>query len=435
MKVLLCHTYYQQRGGEDETFESEARLLESRGHEVVRFTRHNDEVRGRSMLTVAGRSVWDRRTLSELRGVIERQRPDVMHATNLFPLLSPSVYAAARDTNGVWGGVPVVQALRNFRVFCVGGVFTRAGKACTECRDGGWAGRLGWPGVKHGCYRGSRPGSLAVAVTNASYRRAWMGRGRMAGPDLFLTPSEFAKRWYVEGGFDAERIRVKPNYSEAVPGDAGLGAGAGAGAGYALFVGRLSEEKGIGVLLKAWEQGAGLGRLVVVGDGPEGGAVRSAAERGVVQWLGRRNQAECVELMRRAAFVVMPSLAPETFGRSVVEGYGCGVPALASRAGALPEVVRDGQTGLLCEVGDAGDLAAKASELFADAGRRRAMGEAARAWHAERFSPEENYRQLIAIYEEAIARRRAEQRAGTHAVSAAALSGVVEERATLEGAR
>ena len=147
MKVLLCHNYYQQRGGEDLSFEAEADMLRCRGHDVLLYTRHNDDIKNMSRYRAARVTVWNQRTYREVRALIERERPLLVHCTNLFPLISPSVYYAAKAH-----GLPVVQALRNYRYFCSNSYFLRDGQICERCHRS----RASWHGVLYGCYRQSR---------------------------------------------------------------------------------------------------------------------------------------------------------------------------------------------------------------------------------------------------------------------------------------
>ncbi len=400
MKVLLCHNYYQQRGGEDVSFDAEADLLESHGHRVLRFVRHNDEITRRSRLTVAGQTLWSRSAARELDALIREERPAVMHCTNVFPLVSPSVYRVARRH-----GLPVLQALRNYRAFCVNGTFSRGGRLCQDC-----LGRpLGWRGVTHGCYRGSISASAVVLGWQQVYRRQIMREGMI---DLFYAPSQYAKAQYVAGGLDPARVEVKPNFTEPVQVSSDPEPGRGA-----LFVGRLSQGKGVAVLRRAWEALGNTGPpLQVVGVGPEEPTIAEAAQRGLLSWHGALPHDRVIEMMASAAFVVIPSVNPETFGRTVIEAYACGRPVIATRVGALPELVRDGETGYLCTPGDASDLAIKAQRLAADPDRLRRMGAAARRCFESSFTPERNHGMLVSLYERAIEvakdRRRSSVRKG-----------------------
>src|SRR5947207_2727500 len=147
MKILLCHNFYQQPGGEDQSFAAEARLLEEKGHEVFRYTVHNDAIHGMSRLNVARRTFWNPESHAAVRALIRRERPTVLHCTNTFPLISPAVYYAARAE-----GVAVVQSLRNYRLLCPNALFLRDGRVCEDCLGKGFP----WPGVLHGCYREDR---------------------------------------------------------------------------------------------------------------------------------------------------------------------------------------------------------------------------------------------------------------------------------------
>jgi glycosyltransferase involved in cell wall biosynthesis len=386
VKVLLCHNYYQQPGGEDLSFAAEARLLEERGHAVVRYTLHNDDVNGMSRLAVARRTLWSRESYTRVRRLIRAERPAVLHCTNTFPLVSPSVYYAARAE-----GVAVVQSLRNYRLLCPGALFLRDGRVCEDCLGR----KLAWPGVLHGCYRGSRAGSAVVAGLTAAHRA--LGTWTRA-VDLYFTPSAFARGKFVQAGMDPARIAVKPNFIDPDPGP-GTGAG-----GFAIFVGRLSQEKGIDTLLEACRQ-APL-PLKVVGDGPLAERVQDACRDGRVEWLGHRPHEEVLRLVGEAACLVMPSTWYETFGRTILEAFARGTPVVASRLGAMAELVEDGRTGLLFTPGDPADLAGKVRRLLADPAALAGMRQTARREYEEKYTAEVNYRQLRAIYEDALRRRR-----------------------------
>jgi len=393
MKVLLCHTRYQQRGGEDEVYDSEAQTLEEHGHAVVRFLRHNDVLSGMGKLEAAGRTVWNPEVYHDLRGLIRRERPDVMHVTNTFPLISPAAHYAARAE-----GVPVVQALHNYRFLCPSALFLRDGKVCESCLGKS----VPWPAVQHKCYRESRAATAAVAALSVAHR--WLGTWRRA-VDLYFTLTEFAKRKFVEGGFDPDRIVVKPNCVHPTP-EPGDGKG-----GYAVFVARLSAEKGLDTLLDAWAKMARPVRLKVIGDGPLAERVRAAASVDPrIEYLGRLPLSQVLEVIGGAECLVMPSVWYETFGRTIIEAYAKGTPVIASRLGAMAELVDEGRTGLLFTPGDSAALVEAVERLLADPDALSRMRPAARREFETKYTAETNYRQLIDIYDRAIeiaARKRA----------------------------
>jgi glycosyltransferase involved in cell wall biosynthesis len=384
VKFLLCHNYYQQPGGEDQSFAAEARLLETNGHDVVRLTLHNDTIGSMGRLNVVRQTLWNSQVYTRVRQLIRQERPHLMHCTNTFPLLSPAVYYAARAE-----GVPVVQSLRNYRLLCPNALFLRDGQVCEDCLGK----TVPWPGVMHGCYRGSRAASAVVATLTAGHR--FLGTWTRA-VDLYFTLTEFARRKFVEGGLDAERIAVKPNFIDPDP-----GSGSGRG-GYAVFVGRLSPEKGIDTLLEAWTHISERINLKIVGDGPLAEQVQAANRLDPrIEWLGRRTPDEVLALIGEAACLVMPSIWYETFGRTIIEAFARGTPVVASRIGALAELVDEGRTGLLFRPGDAGDLASAVQRLGADPERLAKMRAEARREYETKYTAEINYRLLLAIYQRA----------------------------------
>ena len=205
MRILLCHNYYQQPGGEDQVFAAEGELLASQGHTVLRYTKHNDALRDMGRWQAAAGTIWNRAAYRELRTLIRRERPDILHATNLFPLISPSAYAAARDE-----GVPVVQSLHNYRLLCPKAQLMRNGRVCESCLGR----RLAWPGVVHACYRDHRAATAVVAAMLAVHRAARPGR-RLG--DCHIALSEIARRKCVEAGPPAERSVRKPEGAGGPP--------------------------------------------------------------------------------------------------------------------------------------------------------------------------------------------------------------------------
>lgn len=392
MKVLLVHNYYQQPGGEDQVLASEAELLRAFGHEVVRFTMHNDVIEGMTRLTVARATVWNRDAHAALSDVVRRERPAVAHFHNTFPLISPAAYYAARA-----GGAAVVQTLHNYRLLCPAHTFLRDGRVCEDCLGK----TVPWPSVMHACYRGSRAASATVAAMLTVHRLAGTWQHAV---DRYIALTEFSREKFVQGGLPADRIVVKPNFIDFDP---GVGAGNGDATGrYALFVGRLSQEKGIDTLLQAWQRLpiANKPILKIVGDGPLAGEVKCAAERDrAIQWLGRRAPAEVYPLVAAAAFLVLPSIWYEGQPRVLLEAFATGTPALASRLGSMPEVVSDGRTGLLFRAGDAEDLAQKVVEMLSDGARLQCMRRDARAAFERDYTASRNGPMINAIYASAVA--------------------------------
>lgn len=397
MKVMLCHTYYQQRGGEDQSFEEERQLLRSHGHEVIDYVRHNDELDGQRAWALAGTTLWNRRAAEEFEQLVVERQPDVVHITNTFPLISPAIIHRAHRR-----GVAVVQALRNYRLICPGSYLLRDGKPCHDCVTRS----VPWPAVAHGCYRDSRAATAVVSGMLMLHRTLGSWRRKV---DAFFTLTHFARQKFLEAGFPAQRVHVKYNSV------ADSGATNGERGDNCVFVGRLSPEKGIATLLDAWRSDATLPGLKIVGDGPLAEAVeRAQAADARIEWLGQRPVDEVARFVGSAQALVMPSLWYETFGRTIAEAYAVRTPVIASRLGAMAELVEDDGTGLLFESGQAADLA-RAVRRMAEysPAKRQALGDAARTRYEALFTPESNYRQLMEIY--GVARQRAAARVGSRA--------------------
>lgn len=389
MRILIAHTAYQQRGGEDAVVEAETALLRGHGHEVSLYQRHNDEIPALSRATLAAETLWSRRTLSDLQTLFARQRPDIIHVHNTFPLISPSLYWAAHRA-----GIPVVQTLHNFRLLCPQAMFLREGQVCEAC-----LGRLPLPGLRHGCYRDSTAQTAVLAGMLTLHR----GLGTYARKvTRFIALNAFCRQKFIEGGLPADKLSIKPNFVdwEATDPVSTVMASTEADTRHGfLFVGRLSAEKGLEVLARAAAMLGDEVALRVVGSGPE--ASRLVGLRGVTP-LGSLNSAAVHEEMARALALVMPSIWYENFPRTLVEAFASGLPVIASRLGALAELVRDGETGLLFTPGDAEDLAEKLRWARHHPAAMARMGAAARADYVAHYTPEINYRQLMVVYREAM---------------------------------
>ena len=385
MHILLIHNHYTQPGGEDAVFRAEADLLRSRGHEVVEFVENNRRLQGINPWKTAMGAVWSREAYRRIKRLIREARPDVAHFHNTFLRISPAAYYACKEE-----GVPVVQTLHNYRLVCPGALLMRDGRVCEDC-----LGRpVPWPGVFHGCWRGSRAQTAVVAGMLTVHR--WMGTWTER-VDVYVALTEFARRKLIEGGLAAEKIVVKPNF---VHPDPETGAHHG---GFALFVGRLSPEKGIRTLLRTWQTLKDM-PLKLVGDGPLMGEVQAQIAREGwthVEVLGRKPREEVFRLMQEARVLVFPSVCYENFPIVIAEAFACGLPVIASRLGAMAEIVEDGRTGLLFEPGNPENLAEKVAWAWRHPKKMGEMGHEARREYEAKYTAERNYEILMNIYQRA----------------------------------
>ena len=387
------HNRYLEPGGEDEVVRAESELLRQHGCTVTLVAeqvKKPETVIQEGGLAVS--AIWSPTWYDKFRALLRDTKPNAVHVHNFFPNISPSLYYAAAERN-----IPVIQTLHNYRLFCPEKTFFRSGRVCEDCVKHSL-----WRSVAHGCYRNSRCGTAAVALMLAVHRclRTWTRR-----VDCYVVPTEFSRQKFVAAGLPARKIVVKPNF---VSHDPGLRVGMGSGA---LFVGRLSAGKGVRTLISAWTHLGNRIPLDVVGDGPllkeleQQVAVNRLSN---ISFLGRLTGDEVRSRLKRARFLIVPSEFYETFGLSIVEAFACGVPVIASRHGAMEEIVDDGRTGLHFTPGNPQDLAAKAKWAWTHEAEMDIMGHNARNEYEAKYTPDQNYRMLMDIYRQAIRSRGAE---------------------------
>jgi glycosyltransferase involved in cell wall biosynthesis len=384
MKILRVHNHYQIRGGEDESCAAEIKLLQDMGHKVEMYTDHNDRIASINPADLTLTTIWSSATYTKVQQILQHQPYDVMHIDNFFPLISPSVYYAAKDA-----GVRVVQTLHNYRFLCPNGLFFRDGQVCEDC----FHKFVPLPAVQHNCYRENKAATAAVATMLTVHRLLNTWKNQV---DCYIAMTEFARQKFIEGGFPAEKIVVKPHFIDPDP---GVGSGSG---GYALYVGRLSVEKGLDTLLAAWEQLGGEIPLKIIGDGPLSYQVQEAVEKiPGVEWLGRKPVHEVYEIMGEAKVLIFPSKWYETFGRVAIEAFAKGTPVIAANIGAIAELVESGRTGLHFIPGDAQDLAEKIEWVISHPVQLLQMRQEARSEFESKYTAKKNYQQIIQIYAQA----------------------------------
>jgi glycosyltransferase involved in cell wall biosynthesis len=385
MKILVLHNRYRLAGGEDVVVETERLLLERNGHQVSKVEVSNEAITGRwGTIKAAALAVYSPSSRRLVAAEIDRFRPDVVHVHNFFPVLSPSVYSACRAA-----GIPVVQTLHNYRLICPNALLFRDGRICEDCLE-----RLvPWPGVVHGCYRASRAATSAVAAMLTTHRLLGSWARKV---DAYIALTEFGRRKMLQGGLPAEKVAVKPNFIYPDPGPSECEGE------YILYVGRLSHEKGIAVLVDAYVRHGLRAPLKVAGTGPLGETlsdrVQGAGLGGVVQFLGWQDRERIFSLVRRAWLVVIPSLWYEGCPIIIAEAFACGKAVMASDLGAVSELVENGQTGWLVPPGDVDAWAEAIEAAWADPAEAIRRGRAARKTYEAKYTAEANYRQLMAIY-------------------------------------
>jgi glycosyltransferase involved in cell wall biosynthesis len=374
MRIAILHSRYLSgpASGENRVVADDAKLLRDAGHEVRAWTPSPGST-PTAQAKAALQTVWSADAVSQVRDLVGNWKAEIVHCHNLFPLLSPAVIREASA-----GGAGVVMTLHNYRLMCLPGSFFRDGHKCEDC-----LGHLPWRGVMRRCYRDSTLASGTLATSVAVHR----GLRSFDRVDRFLAVSEIVQQKHIAAGTAPERIQVTPQFAWPTTPRKGPG-------DYYLYLGRLTQEKGANAIVDAWEPG--LGRLLVVGDGPEMAHLRATAPSNV-EFRGLVPADDVPAVLRRARALLVPSLWDDAAPRSVTEAYAAGVPVLASRIGGLSEIVKHEESGLLIAPGASEEWRAAVERLADDSESVRLGDGALRLWSV-RHRPDHSLSRLESAY-------------------------------------
>ena len=399
MRVLLVHNFYgsENPSGENVAYLAERELLERRGIEVIRLERSSDQIRSRGVIGLIAGGIstpYNFSTASQIRALALETKPDIVHVHNSFPLISPSIFWAVRDLS-----CAVVLTLHNYRLFCAAGMPMRDGQICTECLDQ----RSVIPALRFGCYRGSRLATIPLASSIALHRRIGTWNKHV---DRFIALTQYQREMMIHGGLPPNLVCVKPQF---YPGDPEPVAWS-LRDDKALFVGRLSLEKGVRDLLAAWKLlGDAAPNLDIIGDGPE----RTILENQInsdgldrVRLLGPLSFDETQKRIARSRLMVVPSTWFEGFPMVIREAFAFGVPVAASRLGSLAELVNERSNGFLFQPNCPEQIAAVARSAWSDQKLLEQLAAGARKSFLTSYTEDGNFASLLSIYDAATAERR-----------------------------
>jgi len=379
MKILVAHNRYRYRGGEDTVVDAEVDLLRRHGHEVLVYLRDNEELTRMKNHSAALQTLWSHKAVADVTTLSEKFRPELIHSHNTFPLISPSLYSVAKQLN-----VPVIQTLHNFRLICPQATLLRNGVQCEDC-----VGNLPWRAIVHRCYRNSLSQSAVSSSMIMLHRllRTWHTK-----VTRYIVLNQLCRDKFIAGGLPFDLLRIKPNFVDSANEPEWVHRSGG------IFIGRLSEEKGLNVLAAALLQLPN-SQIDVYGKGDLQTYVE--ATRGF-NYKGFRDPSELQACLRKAAYLMVPSTGVESFGLVAIEAFAAGIPVIASAHGGLREIVVHGKTGFLVEPGNV-DVLARAIAFAEDhPDEMKIMGRAARHAYLSRYTPDINYRLLMSIYSEAV---------------------------------
>ena len=395
MKVLLLHNFYGSSvpSGENKVFETESKMLRNNGHEVFELTRHSDVIRAQGVwgaIKGALSTPWNPWVNLELQRTLASIQPDVVHVHNTFPLISPGIFHA------IGFKAARVLTLHNYRLFCSAGIPIRAGKVCTNCLEA----YSSLPAVRYGCYRNSRLATVPLAFSVGLHRA--LGTGRHHG-DAFIAMSEFQRQLMSHSGLPASKVHVKPNFHPGIP---PVVTWAERGE-YAVFVGRLTAEKGVSTLLKAWRLwGSQAPELRVVGDGELRSELEILATGLPVRFLGQLSSSEARSQIAEARLLVLPSESFEAFPVVVSEAFAFGTPVAVSNLGPLPSIVRNRESGVVFQVANPEILLHEVREAWNTQGLLEQLGQVVRREFETKYTEDANYAMLMSIYEQALTARK-----------------------------
>lgn len=405
LRILLVHNYYGSSApsGENNAVDAEAAMLRRAGHEVHTFTRQSDEIRddGWRGLFHGGVTVtWNAVELVRFRRRLRAIQPDIVHVHNTFPLISPAIFWVMRNV------AASVMTLHNYRIFCASALLLRDGAVCTRCLDESSV----RPALRYGCYRQSRLATLPLAQSIAVHKAIGTWRSRV---DAFVAVTEFQRDTMIAAGLPADRLHVKPNFFSGSP----VVMDWQTRRDVALYVGRLTPEKGVEYLVRGWlEMGPTAPPLRIIGEGPLRASLEALAKsRGAtnVEFLGTLAPQDVVGEISLAKLLIVPSIWFEGFPLVLLEAFAVGTPIAVSNLGSLPTIVKDGTNGLVFEARSPQAIAELVGRIWGNEALLAKLSAGARASYESRYTEDMNHRQLMEIYSLAMAQRNLKMRPAT----------------------
>ncbi|MEJ7736759.1 MAG: glycosyltransferase family 4 protein [Chitinophagaceae bacterium] len=386
MKILFIHNRYKQAGGEDVALEAESNLLKQRNHDVKELLFDNTGITHQSFPFLQGiNSLYNSSSRKLVLAAIDSFKPDVIHIHNLFFLASPSVLYAANSRN-----IPVVFTLHNYRLICCNALLLRNNVICELCVNK----ILPYDGIKYKCYRSSQLQSALVTAITGLHKLTGTWTGKV---HTYITLTAFARSRFIHSSLTVPEsgFIVKPNFVE----DHGIGKFPRKG--YFLFVGRLSPEKGVPLLLESFARMRDK-TLFIIGDGPEKpGLVSKYSRYTNISFLGHLSKDRVINMLKEAQALLFPSIWYEGLPFTILEAFSTATPVIASNLGAMAEIVQDGYNGFHFEAGNVHDLAGCIQKFCQWEGKEQ-MHQHARTSFEEKYHPDIHYNAIMAIYQKAI---------------------------------
>ena len=386
MKILVAHNSHLLPGGEDVVFKQECQALDGHGHQVIAYLQENSATIPHTPLWRVGmRALWSNQDYKNIRILLRERCPDILHVHNTFPLISPSIFYAAYHEN-----VPTVLSLHNYRLLCLNSYLFRDGRNCEACLTS----ETFFPGVLHKCYQNSLPGSLVAFGISSLHDLLKTYRKHV---DAFIVLTDFAKEKFISWRLPSEKIFVKPNFVHY------LNQGTQEKENFFLYVGRLSPEKGLGLLLRAWSKYPSLPPIKIIGQGPlELDLMHAATEISQLEYLGQLPPNEVHKWMGKAKALIFPSQWYEGLPLTIIEAFAQGTPVIASRLGSMESLITHEYNGLHFEPGNIEDMVFQIAWVEQHQAEWSVMQQNARREFEAKYTEEQNYAALLNIYQQVL---------------------------------
>ena len=394
MKIIVIHNYHRKgsASGDDQVFNVETKLLENYGNEVIRYTVSNDEFDdagfvGKIKATLG--MFWSMKNYKAVQRIIRKEKPDIVHVHTFFPLLSPSILYGARRCH-----VPVVATLHDTRFICPCATSLRGNKLCNQCADGHYF-RM----IKYGCFKESRLQSLIVACI-FKYHRIRKSFYRQIDKYICLNNNQI--KLLGLAGFDQRKITKKYNFVPDEEANVKPLNVEGLPERYVVFYGRIGEEKGIRVLMKAWNKLSDVS-LVVMGGGPLEKEFKNWADKkDNVFFLGYTEHNKCLSIVKGSEFVVFPSIWYEGCSMVELETMSLGKGIVATDLGFSREAIKNEYNGMKFRLGKTGEFISIVRKLWNSPEKCTEMGINARREYELKYLPDDNYKALMDVYKKLV---------------------------------
>jgi len=383
VNILLIHNYYKVRGGEDTVFNNEYEALKNQGINVIKYTRDNKEIDNFNLLMKLKffiSSFNNKKTVKDLNKILSKNKFDIAHVHNVFPLISPNVYGLLKKY-----GIKVIQTIHNYRFLCPNGLFFINGKNCRKCLNG----RFG-NCIKYRCFKNSL--LLSWLYSSIIKKNQYNFKNNI---DIYIALTDFVKKIFIDSGYDKKKIYIKDN------GFIDKKLKRSESKGYFLYLGRISKEKGINFLLDSFIV-MNKYILKIAGLSPDIDEYKTGYAHKNIEFIGYIDGSEKERLIREAIALILPSEWFENYPMVIVEAFSYGIPVIASNIGGIPYIIEDGVNGFLFDTGDASSLNEKLDKLYNNPKLRNKMGDNARSTFLSRMENNKNIKKLIDIYKDVL---------------------------------